>query len=78
MRDFSSALSKLQVIARTSDWFITLLPPVLIGRSNYFGIGFSTVIHRPQHCMYYVDSRCRLRLNFGRSQVDVFLLQVFL
>ena len=43
-RDFSRALSKLQVIARNSDWFIALFAPVVIGRSNNFGIAFSTVI----------------------------------
>ena len=31
---------ELHVIARNSDWFIA---PVVIGRSNYFGISFSTV-----------------------------------
>ena len=41
-RDFSRALSKLQVIARNFDWFIALFPPVVIGRCNYFGIVFST------------------------------------
>ena len=35
-RDFSRALNKLQ--AGSSDWIITLLAPVVIGRSNYFGI----------------------------------------
>ena len=40
---FSRALGKLQAIARNSDWFIMLFTPVLVGRSNYFGIGFSTV-----------------------------------
>ena len=44
-RDFSRALSKLQVICRDSDWFIVLLlAHVVIGWSNNFGIGFSTVI----------------------------------
>ena len=43
--DFSRALSKLQVYARNSDWFIAMFAPVVIGRSNYyFGIGFTTVI----------------------------------
>ena len=43
-RHFSRALSELQVIARNCDWFIALIAPVLIGRSNCFGFGFSTVI----------------------------------
>ena len=41
---FSRALRKLQVIARNSDWSIALFASVVIGRSNYFGIGFATVI----------------------------------
>ena len=43
-RDFSRALSELQLIARNCDWFIALTAPVLIGRSNRVGFGFSTVI----------------------------------
>ena len=47
-RDFSRALSKLQVICRDSDGFIVLLlARVVIGWSNNFGIGFSTVIWKP-------------------------------
>ena len=37
------ALRKLQIIACNSDWFIAQFAPVVIGRSNYFGIGFSSV-----------------------------------
>ena len=43
-RDFSRASSELQVIARNCDWFIALSAPAVIGRSNFFGFGFSTVI----------------------------------
>ena len=43
-RDFSRALSELHVIARNYDWFMALLVPVVIGRSNCSGFGFSTVI----------------------------------
>jgi len=43
-RDFYRASSELQVIARNCDWFIALFVPVVIGRSNCFGFGFSTVI----------------------------------
>ena len=43
-RDFSRALSKFQIIARNCDWFIALFAPVVIGWSNCFGFGFSTVI----------------------------------
>ena len=44
---FFRALSELHVIARNFDWFIALSAPVVIGRSNYFGFGFSTVIWKP-------------------------------
>ena len=40
----SKALSKFQIIARNCDWFIALYAPVVIGRTNCFGFGFSTVI----------------------------------
>ena len=43
-RDFSRASSELQVIARNCDWSLELFVPVVIGRSNCFGFGFSTVI----------------------------------
>ena len=43
----SLALSKLLLNARNSDWFIALFAPVVIVRSNYFGISFSTIIWKP-------------------------------
>ena len=46
-RDFSRALNELQVISRSCDWFIAVSAPVVIGRSNCFGFGFSTVIWKP-------------------------------
>ena len=46
-RDFSRASSKLQVISRNSDWFMALFASVVIGRSSYFGFGFTTVIWKP-------------------------------
>ena len=41
---FSHALSEGHIIARNCDWFIVLFVPVVIGRNNCFGFGFSTVI----------------------------------
>ena len=35
---------KRVIIARNCEWFNTLSAPVVIGRSNCFGFGFSTVI----------------------------------
>ena len=46
-RHISRALSELQEIARNCDWFIAPFVPVVIGRSNCFGFGFSTVIWKP-------------------------------
>ena len=43
-RDFSRALSELQIIARNCDWLIVLFVSVVIGWNNCFGFGFSTVI----------------------------------
>ena len=43
-RDFSCALGKLLVITRNSDWSTVLFFPVVIGWSNYFIMGFSTVV----------------------------------
>ena len=40
----SLASSKLQEIARNSDWLTALFAPVLIGWGNCFGIGFSRAI----------------------------------
>ena len=40
---------------RNCDWFIALFVPVVIGRSNCFGFGFSIVIWKP---LYAVCSCC--------------------
>ena len=37
---FFPLLRKWQVIARNSDWFVTLFAPVVIGRSVYLVVGF--------------------------------------
>ena len=44
MKIKTKSLSELQIIATNCDWFIALPAPVVIGRSNCFGFGFSTVI----------------------------------
>ena len=46
-RHFPHVLIKLQVNARKSDWFTPLFAPVVIGRSNYFGIGFRPSFENP-------------------------------
>lgn len=41
---FCHALSNLQVTVRNSDWCIMMFAPIVIGQSNYFGIGLMMVI----------------------------------
>ena len=41
---YPRALIELKVIAGNCDWFMALWVPVVVGRSNFFGFGFSTVI----------------------------------
>ena len=43
-RDFSRVLSNLHGIGTNLDWFVGLFARALIGRSNYVGIGFTTLI----------------------------------
>ena len=51
---FSRASSKLRVIARNyCDWFMALFVPVVIGQSDYFGFGFSTVIWKLLYIKYF-------------------------
>ena len=56
--DFSRALSKLQVIASDSDWFIALFSPVVIGRSNNFDIVSSQVIGNHSIISTWIDLQC--------------------
>ena len=41
---FSRALCRLRVITSSFDWFTGLSPSFLIGQSNYFGFGVTTLI----------------------------------
>ena len=41
---FSRALCRLGVITSNLDWFTGLSPSFLIGQSNYYGLGFATLI----------------------------------
>ena len=58
------AISKLQVIAWNSDWFIGLFAPVVIGQSNYFGTGFSTVIKKRRSATAKVLRRQISKVDF--------------
>ena len=59
-RDVSCAFSKLQVIARNSDWFIPSFAPVVIGRINYFDFGFS----KRSKSLFFFSSKYR-SFDFG-------------
>ena len=41
---FSRALCRLRVITSSFDWFAGLSQSFVIGQSNYFGFGFTTLI----------------------------------
>ena len=43
-RMFSRALRRLHVFASSFDWFTGLSVSFVIGQSNYFGFGFTTLI----------------------------------
>ena len=67
MRNFSGALSKLQVISSNSDWFILLFAPVMISNNynNYSKITLLFVfqqsfndcckLHLPQAEKHFLD-----------------------
>ena len=40
---FSLTWHRLHIFASISDWFIALFASVVIGQSNYFGFGFTTL-----------------------------------
>ena len=46
---FSRALCRLHVITSSFDWFTGLCPSFLIGQSNFFGFGFTTLIWKPPY-----------------------------
>jgi len=78
-RHFSRALSELHVIARNCVWFIALSVPVVIGRTNCFGFGFSTIIWKPLYqwiiCIYELTHRV-LRFDFFFLTNIVIILSV--
>ena len=51
-RDFSRALSKLDVIARSSDWLIAQFAPVVVGRNNYLVLVFRQSLENSFRVMF--------------------------
>ena len=81
-RDFYRASSELQVIARNSDLFKALFVPVVIGQSDYFGLGFSTVIWKPLYSAVVTLLHCDISIATqwaqgplnSKGKIRVFLL----
>ena len=67
-RDFSRASSELHVFARNCDWFIALFASVVIGRSNCFGFGFSTVVWKPLESSNITLGLCTTTCNFAKFE----------
>ena len=57
---FSRALCRLGVIISSFDWFTGLSPSFLIGQSNYFGFGFTTLNWNSLYAQY----ECFLIISF--------------
>ena len=47
---FSRALRQPHVITSSFDWFNVLSVSYVIGQSNYFGFGFTTLKRKPLYC----------------------------
>ena len=47
LHEFSCALRQLHVITSSFDWFTVLSEFFVIGQSNYFGFGFTTLKWKP-------------------------------
>ena len=53
---FSRALRQPHVITSSFDWFNVLSVSYVIGQSNYFGFGFTTLKRKPLYIAWYVVS----------------------
>ena len=52
---FSRVWRRLHVFALSSDWFIGLSASAVIGQSNYFGFGFTTLKRKPLYLVAFGD-----------------------
>ena len=52
-----------------SDWFIALFVPFVVGQSNYFGNGFSTVENRSLGASYLTNERNEIGRASCRERV---------
>ena len=51
---FSRALRQPHVITSSFDWFNVLSVSYVIGQSNYFGFGFTTLKRKPLYQLLYI------------------------
>ena len=70
-RDLSRASSELHVTARNCDWFIALPAPVVIGWSNCFGFGFSTVIWKPLYEKWHFVCSVLSGWDYSRENTSI-------
>ena len=52
---FSRALRQPHVITSSFDWFNVLSVSYVIGQSNYFGFGFTTLKRKPLYLLFLRD-----------------------
>ena len=62
---FSRALRQPHVITSSFDWFNVLSVSYVIGQSNYFGFGFTTLKRKPLYIEYPIH--CPIFLFFSLS-----------
>ena len=75
---FSRALRQPHVITSSFDWFNVLSVSYVIGQSNYFGFGFTTLKRKPLYPPEYLRDLFRLRDNIKnmRAQCSLDFLEV--
>ena len=70
---FSLALCRLRVITSSFDWFTGLSPTFLIGQSNYFGFGFTTLNWKllfPQFNIWFISYITSSLIHSPREQLN--------
>ena len=58
---FSRALRQPHVITSSFDWFNVLSVSYVIGQSNYFGFGFTTLKRKPLYLLFYTLNDFRVQ-----------------
>ena len=61
---FSRALRQPHVITSSFDWFNVLSVSYVIGQSNYFGFGFTTLKRKPLYQTNYSNKRKKKKIEY--------------